>query len=90
MVEPWRSTNQAPAVNDANWYTHKRLREMRQPFFDLSYTLKVPQMCELLDDGVHFNRWAEIINAKILLNYLCDDDWNWVGSLKPFVETEIF
>lgn len=46
------------------------------PFLDMDQLLKF-QLCSLSGDGLHIKAWVEIIRAKILLNEICDENWNF-------------
>ncbi len=62
----------------------KKLREMGLPLFDAAAPLRSPQVCNVSSDGVHVKMWVDLVRAKMLLNHLCDEDFNWVGDINRF------
>lgn len=77
---------QVKLVDEANYYTHKRMKEERLPYFDATSVLRTTeeQKCIASHDGVHVNIWVAITTAQMLLNHLCDEDNNWVGGVESF------
>ncbi len=81
-------TEQALKVNNINAYLHKRLHEEHIPYFDAASVTRCPQRCKIADsiqDIVHLPLWMEIVKAKLFLNLLCDEDFNWVGDPGKFM-----
>lgn len=86
LIDPrWRDSNQPDIVEEANYYVRKELARRNLPYFDTNIMLQSSQRCDISRDGLHVKMWSEIIRSRMLLNYLCDDDWNWVGDPNAFV-----
>ncbi len=72
-------------VDQANNYTLTKLREAKLPYFDSATVFRSPQRCEISGDGVHVFQWVDIVRAKIFLNRMCDEDWNWIGKVENYM-----
>ncbi len=70
---------------DANYFIHKRLHEEKLPYWDAANMLRTPDICDVSSDGLHVKLWVDIMRARQLLNFLCDDDWNWIGRADAFL-----
>ncbi len=77
---------QAEDIRIANHYTHKTMTERKLPYFDSDSVLRTANHCAESMDGVHVKLWVDMVRAKILLNHLCDDDWNWIGGDHMFIK----
>ncbi len=75
---------QAELINDSNYYLHERLKREGLPYWDAASVQRTPDFCSHTD-GVHVLQWVDVVRAQILLNHLCDEDWNWVGGIETFL-----
>ena len=75
---------QKAMVEEANYVTRKRLREAKLPYWDIAACMRSPQRANLTADGVHVKMWVDLVRAKMLLNHLCDEQYNWVASIFRF------
>lgn len=79
------SYDQAEMVEEANWLTHKKMREDKRPYFDAAALLRTNNRCNISCDGVHVKMFVDIMRAKVLFNYLCDENMNWRGKPDLFI-----
>jgi len=75
---------QAHMVEEANRLTSDNLRRLGLPYWDAGRPLRSPDLCKVTGDGVHVKMWVDLVRAQMLLNHLCDEDFNWVGDIKRF------
>jgi hypothetical protein len=83
-IMPGHFKLQSEMTRAANIYTRTKLREMKLPYYDFAAPLRTPQICQVSSDGVHVKMWVDLVRAQILLNHLCDENYNWVGSADAF------
>jgi hypothetical protein len=76
---------QTEMVREANNHTRHMLRNINAPYYDLAAPLRTPQICDVSADGLHVKMWVDVVRAQILLNYLCDENNQWVGSAEAFI-----
>jgi hypothetical protein len=84
-LKPEQCYRQQQRVEDANHYMHTRLRGEKLPYFDASSVLRSPQREQLNADLSHVQMWVDSVRANILLNHLCDEDGQWMGSEQNFI-----
>jgi hypothetical protein len=75
---------QTQMVEEGNFITHAKLRELKLPYWDAAAPLRSPQRCDVSSDGVHVKMWVDLVRAQMMLNHLCDEDNNWVGDINRF------
>ena len=71
--------------HEANYVTRKKLRYAGLPYYDSAMSMRSPEVCNLTADGFHVKMWVDLVRAQMLLNHLCDENHNWVGSEQRFV-----
>ena len=75
---------QKEMVEEANYVTRQKLREAKLPYWDIAACMRSPQRANLTADGVHVKMWVDLVRAKMLLNHLCDEHYNWAASIYRF------
>ena len=68
---------QVEQVEEANLYTHARMRKERLPYWDAAEVLRSPSRCHVTGDGCHVKMFVDIVRANILFNKLCDENNKW-------------
>mmetsp|Transcript_2340 Transcript_2340/g.4930 ORF Transcript_2340/g.4930 Transcript_2340/m.4930 type:complete len:340 (-) Transcript_2340:96-1115(-) len=81
---PGGFAKQVHMAHEANYYTRKALREEGLPYYDSAAPLRSPQICNVSSDGVHVKMWVDLVRAQIMLNHLCDENYNWVADISRF------
>ena len=86
MREEELKRDQAGMVTDANAYVNMKFLQSKLPYWDADAVLRTDSSCERSADGVHVNMYVDMMRAKMLLNHLCDHNWNWRDNpLKHFL-----
>jgi len=86
IVGSQKADTQVKMIEEANWYTHKRLRAEKLPYWDAASVLRSPQRCNVSGDGVHVKMFVDIVRANILFNKLCDENFDWIGGTDAFLQ----
>lgn len=76
---------QALMMEEVNKYVHKTMKHQNLPYFDAASVLRTPKICEVSGDGIHLKMFVDIVRSKILMNHLCDEDFNWRGGHDVFI-----
>ena len=75
---------QTQMAEEGNYVARRNLRKMGLPYWDSAAPLRSPQICNVSSDGVHVKMWVDLVRAKMMLNHLCDENFNWVGDISRF------
>jgi hypothetical protein len=87
MLSHERKATQFDMVEDAIFYMNTKMREEKLPYWDATSVLRTPERCEHSDDGVHVKSYVDILRAKMLFSYLCDENMNWRSDVvKAFIK----
>lgn len=86
LLYPFHDMNiQFNMVEKANFYTNKRARIEKFPYWDSAAVLRTSNRCEISADGLHVNMWVDLFRARMLFHHLCDHNWNWHGDIASFL-----
>ena len=88
MLGAERKFVQYDMTEDAIYYMNVKMREEKlRPYWDATSVLRTPNRCDQSADGVHVKSYVDIMRAKMLFSYLCDENMNWRSDpVKMFIK----
>jgi len=74
ILNPLYAEKQPKIMEMANNIANRLFRQ--KPYLDIAHLVKF-QLCALSADGLHMKQWTDISRAKLILNEICDENWNF-------------